>query len=195
VRRAQDAIKSIGQRFIRHGTAADGDNAQTETQFQSDLSVVGSQYGKGAGADIAQPDNAYVNVFHGLLGYDTDMRDLTVRSRFRRQLVLLVPGILAAQVLGAQAKGPPQVPPLLDPNSEEKPGDIRLPNGKKQQDEILKADYEKNVKDARDLTDLARSFEEDLEKNEAFVFSLADLKKLDDMEKLTKRIRGRMKRF
>jgi hypothetical protein len=105
---------------------------------------------------------------------------------------------LAAPFLTAQSKGPGgpgQVPSLPDPNGDEKPGDIRLPNGKKQQDEILKADFEKNVKDARELTDLARSFEEDLEKNEAFVFSLSSLKKLDDMERLTKRIRGRMKRF
>ncbi len=130
-------------------------------------------------------------------GYDTEMRDLTIRSRFRRNLLLLAPAAFAAPFLSAQSKGTASLtpPPLLDANPEQKPGEIRLPNGKKQLDEILKQDFERNVKDARELTDLARSFEEDLEKNEAFVFSLADLKKLDDMEKLTKRIRGRMKRF
>lgn len=80
-------------------------------------------------------------------------------------------------------------------NADDKPKDVRLPNGKNQTDEILKDDYAKNLKDARDLTGLARGLEEDLEKNEAFVFSLATLKKLDDMERLTKRIRSRMKRF
>ena len=123
------------------------------------------------------------------------MRDLTIQSRFRRDLFLVVPAALAARLLSAQTKPSGQGPPLLEPDGEEKPGEIRLPNGKKQQDEIIKADFEKNVKDARELTDLAKSFEEDLEKNEAFVFSLSDLKKLDDMERLTKRIRGRMKRF
>jgi hypothetical protein len=123
------------------------------------------------------------------------MRDLTVRSHWRRNLLLLVPAAVAAPFLTAQSKAPAQLPPALDANPEDKSAEIRLPNGKKQLDEILKADFERNVKDARELTDLARSFEEDLEKNEAFVFSLADLKKLDDMEKLTKRIRGRMKRF
>ena len=122
------------------------------------------------------------------------MRDLIIRSRFRRNLLLFLPGALAAPFLIAQNKSPLALP-LPEPDPDEKPGEFRLPNGKKQQDEILKADFEKNVKDARELTDLARSFEEDLEKNEAFVFSLSDLKKLDDMEKLTKRIRGRMKRF
>ena len=87
----------------------------------------------------------------------------------------------------------PKSTPLQD--AEDKPKDIRLPNGKVQTDEILKDDYAKNLKDARDLTGLARGLEEDLEKNEAFVFSLTTLKKLDDMERLTKRIRSRMKRF
>jgi len=63
-----------------------------------------------------------------------------------------------------------------------------------QRDEILKADYDQNLKDARDLMDLAKSFELDLEKSDRFVLSLPLLKKLDEMEKITKRIRGRMRR-
>jgi hypothetical protein len=81
------------------------------------------------------------------------------------------------------------------PAPSDPPEDVRLPNGKKQQDEILKADYEQNVKDAQELLNIARSFEEDLEKDDRYVFSLASLKKLDEIEKLTRRIRGRMKRF
>lgn len=79
-------------------------------------------------------------------------------------------------------------------NDPDAPEDVRLPNGKKQSDEILKADYEKNLKDAQELTNLAQSLQEDLEKNDRFVLSLNDLKKLDDIEKLVRRIRGRMKR-
>jgi hypothetical protein len=81
---------------------------------------------------------------------------------------------------------------LPDPGDSD---DVRLPNGKKQSDEILKAEYEKNVKDAQELTNIARSFEEDLEKDDRYVLSLSSLKKLDDIEKLTKRIRSRMKRY
>lgn len=106
---------------------------------------------------------------------------------------MLLPAAVTTSFLSAQTQTQTksgQFPPL----DEDKP-DVRLPNGKRQVDEILKDDYEKNLKDARDLTGLARSLEEDLEKNDAFVFSLSSLKKLDDMEKLTKRIRGRMKRF
>ncbi|MGA2712318.1 MAG: hypothetical protein ABSG41_04360 [Bryobacteraceae bacterium] len=104
----------------------------------------------------------------------------------RRTLLLLV----TATLLPAQRRPRDSSPLDDDPN----PENIRLPNGKRQMDEILKADYEKNLSDARELTGLAKSFEQDLEKNEAFVFSLASLKKLDDMEKLTKRIRARLKR-
>lgn len=68
-----------------------------------------------------------------------------------------------------------------------------MPNGKLQRDEILKADYQQNLKDARELIDLSTSFELDLEKSDRFVLSLGLLKKLDDMEKITKRIRGRMR--
>jgi hypothetical protein len=156
------------------------------------------------------------------------MGDSTIRSRFRRQIILLAPAAFTASLFRAkdvraqnQGQNPSgqnnsrpattQPPPMHlqngdapDPTDLRPPyekrltgdnADARLPNGKLQTDEILKDDYAKNLKDARDLTGLARGLEEDLEKNEAFVFSLASLKKLDDMERLTKRIRARMKRY
>ena len=73
------------------------------------------------------------------------------------------------------------------------PDEIRLPNGKLQRDAILKADYDSNIKDARELIDLTKGFELDLEKSDANVLSLGLLKQLDDIEKITKRIRGRMR--
>jgi hypothetical protein len=150
------------------------------------------------------------------------MRDSTIRSRFRREMILLAPAVITASLLRAQDGGhvidadrpmdlghgqdtgngkttiraaTDQPKPVPLQNADDKPKDVRLPNGKIQTDEILKDDYAKNLKDARDLTGLARGLEEDLEKNEAFVFSLTTLKKLDDMERLTKRIRVRMKRY
>jgi cell division septation protein DedD len=72
---------------------------------------------------------------------------------------------------------------------------VRLPNGKMQQDEILKADHEKDVADARELARLATELKDELEKSDAFVLSLGALKKTDDIEKITKRIRGRIKRY
>lgn len=73
------------------------------------------------------------------------------------------------------------------------PDDIRLPNGKLQRDAILKADYDENIKDARNLIDLTKSFELDLEKSDQYTLSLGLLKKLDDIDRITKRIRNRMR--
>lgn len=69
----------------------------------------------------------------------------------------------------------------------------RLPNGKLQSDEVLKQEFQKNLSDSRELTELARTLQEDLEKEDRFVLSLATLKKLDDIERIAKRIRSRLK--
>ena len=79
------------------------------------------------------------------------------------------------------------------PRREETPA--RLPNGKLQSEEILKDDYKRNLKDAQDLIDLAESLKMGLEKGEQHVLSLGDIKKTEEIEKLAKRIRGRMRRY
>lgn len=88
-----------------------------------------------------------------------------------------------------------QLPPDVNnpPRHEEAP--VRLPNGKLQSEEILKEDYKKNLKDAQDLIDLAESLKMGLEKSEQHVLSLNDLKKTEEIEKLAKRIRSRMRRY
>ena len=71
----------------------------------------------------------------------------------------------------------------------------RLPDGRSQTEEILKADHEKTLRDADDLMKLAEDLKIDLEKNDRYVLSVGTLKKLDDIEKVVKRIRGRLKKF
>ena len=81
------------------------------------------------------------------------------------------------------------------PNSQaEEPGNIRLPSGKMQRDEILKADHKKNLEDADELMKLSEELKIEIEKGEGQVLSLAALKKVDQIEKLAKRLRGRIKR-
>jgi hypothetical protein len=75
------------------------------------------------------------------------------------------------------------------------PAEPRLPDGRSQKEEILKADHAKSLDDASELMKLSEELKIDLEKNDRHVLSVATLKKLDEMEKLVKRIRGRMKRF
>jgi hypothetical protein len=97
--------------------------------------------------------------------------------------------IFIAAALSAQA--PPD--PANSSRREEAP--VRLPNGKLQSDEILKDDYKKNLKDAQDLIDLAESLKMSMEKGEQHVLSLTDIKKTEEIEKLAKRIRSRMRRY
>lgn len=80
-----------------------------------------------------------------------------------------------------------------NPGTAPSPCDTKLPNGKSQCDEILKAEHETNLKDAAQLVDLAQQLQQDLEKNDTFVFSISTLKKTDDIEKLVKKIRSRLR--
>ncbi len=73
--------------------------------------------------------------------------------------------------------------------------DTHLPNGKLQRDEILKADYEQNLKDAARLSDLAQQLQVELQKGDRFVLSLDTLKKTDEIEKLAKKIRSRLRHY
>jgi hypothetical protein len=80
-----------------------------------------------------------------------------------------------------------------NPSAKDEP-DVKLPNGKSQKDEIIRVDYERNLKDAGDLARLAEEIKDDLEKGDRYLVSLKTLKKLDDVEKLTKDIRQRLRR-
>lgn len=87
--------------------------------------------------------------------------------------------------------------PAQQPQSriEKESEDIRLPSGKMQKDEILKADYEKSLEDAASLLKAAEDLKMDLEKTGRHVLSVGTLKQLDNIEKLTKRIRSRLKKY
>jgi len=81
--------------------------------------------------------------------------------------------------------------------SAQEPGeasDIKLPSGKSQQQEILKAEYQKAIEDAEKLAKLAEELKADLEKDEYHVLSVTSLKKTEDIEKLARRIRERLRR-
>lgn len=73
------------------------------------------------------------------------------------------------------------------------PEDVKLPNGKSQRDELLKAEREENLRDAAKLVEMAEGLKADLEKSDRFVLSIDTLKKTDDIEKLVKKIRGRLR--
>jgi DNA mismatch repair ATPase MutS len=99
-----------------------------------------------------------------------------------------------ALAFAMSAQEPPDLPrhprSMTDPDE-----DVRLPNGKLQKDEILKADFQKSLDEARELSKLADQLKADLEKNDRYVLSIPTLKKAEDIEKLAKRIHDRMKHY
>jgi hypothetical protein len=100
-------------------------------------------------------------------------------------LALALTPLVAPQAPQAPQGRPPRQPPTAD-------GDVTLPNGKSQQDEILKADHERDLKDAAQLVDLAEQLKQELEKNDRHVLSMSSLKKTEEIEKLAKRIHSRL---
>jgi hypothetical protein len=107
-------------------------------------------------------------------------------------MAFILTAALALQAQQAQQSQPPsRIPAITEPA----PEDVRLPSGKMQRDEILKSDYQKSLEDARALSKLADQLKVDMEKNDYNVLSLATLKKVDEIDKLAKRIHDRLKRF
>lgn len=72
---------------------------------------------------------------------------------------------------------------------------LRGPDGKDRTQELLKADHASNLKDLSTINKLSDDIKMELEKNDRHVLSVSALKKLDEIEKIAKRIRGRMRRF
>jgi hypothetical protein len=105
---------------------------------------------------------------------------------FRRCALAVSLATLSSLAVSQTGRG--SAPPIASDQ-----GDAHLPNGKLQRDEILKAEHEQNVKDAAQLVDLAQQLQQDIEKNDRYVLSLGTLKKTDDIEKLIKKIRSRMR--
>jgi hypothetical protein len=96
--------------------------------------------------------------------------------------------ILTLLVLLALLAAGQVVPPAQEPEP-------RLPSGRSQREEILKAEYAKTLEDAGRLVELAEGLKIELEKNDRHVLSVSSLKKAEELEKLAKRIRKRLNRF
>jgi hypothetical protein len=99
--------------------------------------------------------------------------------------------VTCAVMLGQLGQNPPDLPPVTPPGQ---PRDLKLPNGKWQRDEIVKADYKRNLQDAADLVELSRQIRDELQQSDAYIVPLKTVKKLEDLEKLSRNIRGRLKR-
>lgn len=59
---------------------------------------------------------------------------------------------------------------------------------------ILKEDHKRNLEDLQKIKELIVDVEESLDKTAQHVLSIENLKRLEEVEKLSRRIRSRMKR-
>ena len=105
-----------------------------------------------------------------------------------RPPISLAIGLAATLLVLAFAEG--QHPPGgdLEPNDA-----ARLK--RKQIEEILKSDREKSIEDAAQMIKLSEEVKAELEKNDKSVLSVIALRKAEEIEKLAKRIRSRLRRF
>jgi len=92
----------------------------------------------------------------------------------------------------ALALTPTVAPQVRSPHPPPPDSEIKFPNGKSQQDEILKADHERDLKEVTQIMELAEELKKELEKNDRHVLSISSLKKTEEIEKLAKRIHSRL---
>ena len=107
----------------------------------------------------------------------------------RRETFLM---LAASAVLPAQEQEPedprhPHIPRAPNPDEDKK-----LPNGKSQKNEIAKQDHQQALKEA-DLLSMAQQLRDELQRAGNYVVPVASVKKTEEIEKLARRIRGRLK--
>jgi len=88
-------------------------------------------------------------------------------------------------------QGNQHFPPVPNPSKPDE--DRKLPNGKSQNDAIAKANHEQALKDANDLITVAERLRDELQKAGNYVVPVSSVKKTEEIEKLARRIRGRLK--
>ena len=75
------------------------------------------------------------------------------------------------------------------------PDQVRLPNGKLQQEEIVKSEHDKVVQEVNQLVALSQALQKDVQDSGAHVLSVSSIHKTEDIERLAKRIRSRMRGY
>ncbi len=107
-----------------------------------------------------------------------------------RGSVYLVPKRLRVAAMQVEDSGQ-RIPPPPNPGNPEE--DRKLPNGKSQKDAIAKQSHQDALKDAEDLFTLAGDLRDQLKKAGDYVVDVSSVKKTEEIEKLARRIRGRLK--
>lgn len=120
-------------------------------------------------------------------------------------LLLIILGVAAVAVDRAALEerqavaaeiGPQQDRRMVPPESVPPADSGRsIPLTKKQKQDLLKYNFEKMRRDADELTELAKSLQEDLSKSNENILSLKVVDKAEKIEKLAKQIKGAAKGY
>jgi hypothetical protein len=116
-----------------------------------------------------------------------------IRACSRRAVLLSSIASLLPCAQGQDGQEPPgnrHLPPIPNPSN---PEDRKLPNGKSQNDAIAKQNHEQALKDTNDLIAVAEHLRDELQKAGNYVVPVSSVKKTEEIEKLARRIRGRLK--
>lgn len=103
--------------------------------------------------------------------------------------------LVLAAGYSAFAQFPPDLPgqsPTPEPGGD-KPDDAKLPNGKSRADAIAADEHKKAVEEANELVASAQKLRDDIKNAGKFVVPVAAVRRTEEIEKLAKRIRGRLR--
>ena len=87
----------------------------------------------------------------------------------------------------------PGQPPFPESGSRDKPDDSKLPNGKSRADAIAADEHKKAIKEADELVQEAEKLRDDIKSAGKFVVPLTAVRRTEEIEKLAKKIRGRLR--
>jgi hypothetical protein len=139
------------------------------------------------------------------------MRVFLCKSSFRRSAILLccfaavagpwlsAPGGVSANALASSLQA--RTPPAGSTSSEEIQGlqpnleAPQIPVSDKQKRELLKANFDRMKRDAKELADLAKDLQDQLDKSNENVLSLGIVDKADKIEKLARKIKSTARGF
>ena len=100
---------------------------------------------------------------------------------------------LAASSLAAFPQFPEDQQPTHPRFPSDNASDDKLPNGKSQKDAIARENHKKALSDAEELLKQARQLQDELQKAGDYVVPVNSLKRTEEIEKLARKIRGRLK--
>jgi hypothetical protein len=111
-----------------------------------------------------------------------------MRSSRRNALLSLLVSPLAAAAQEQEDQHRLTLPE--DPKGDK---DQKLPNGKSRNDAIAKKQHEDAMRDVDDLVSAAQELKQELEHAGNYVVPVSSVRKTEEIEKLARRIRGRLK--